>query len=377
MKDYLKALLKYILTILLIFILSNVVIVCYNLLLLIKIPASEVDLSLYFKELAFKSLYISIFSSLIISTAIYGLFQMGKLKNIIFAMLIPLAISTGLMAINYYLLKPDREKLTVESLENGRLYLIEGAFMRYREDIPTSLSKDDFELLLKRVNNEDDRQLLKANYQNSLLRDSFSLKKRLFYSKRARLLDIFYKADYFDDIYFQFGKVYKNHVRDVIYFKNGNMLSYKYIHIDYSEGLATLKVPGSDDIYSFDNLLHIERNILIFPINELFEKMSDNFFAIFFIAKDKAQYLILLFWFSLTALMLSLLGIIGRGKYPLFALLLKLFTLFIYIIFINLLYENIPAYTVSIWSSAVMTAVAVLITLLIVLLKNRDDRSNS
>lgn len=375
MKDYLKALLKYILTILIIFILSNIVIVCYNLLLLVKIPASEIDFNLYFQELTFKSLYISLFSSLIVSTALYGLFQLGKLKNILFAILIPLTISTGLMALNYYLLKPDKDKLTIESLQNGRLYLLEGSFMRYREEIPTSLSKDDFDLLLKMIQNEEDRQLLKSNYQNSLLNDSYRLKKRVFYDKRARLLELFYKVDYFDDIYFQFGQVFKSHVREVLFFKNGTMYSYKYIHIDFEDGKAALKIPASGELYKFENLLRIERNILIFPINDLLEKMSSNFFAIFF--AGKANYLTLLFWFSISALLLSLLGVIGRGRYPLFALLLKLFILFIYIIFINLLYENIPAYTVSIWSSAVLLTVAVLTALLTLLLRNRDDRSNS
>lgn len=375
MKEYLKALLKYLITILIIFILSAASIIGYNLLMLVNIPATEIETSQYLGDLALKALFISIFSSLIISNIIYGLFELGKQKNLFFSLLIPLILSTGLMALNLYLLNPDSDKLTIKKLENGRLYLLEGTFMKYHEELPGNLSEREFNTILLNIKNEDDRQIIKASYLGGLGSSGYSLKSGLYYNRKARLLDILYSVDYFETIYFHFGKVYKNHVRDMSYYKMGEMRSFRYVPIEYDRGEAVLNIPGKEDKYRFNHLLAIERKIFIFPVNEIFERLLKNFNEMFI--SPKAKYITLIFWFSIFFFLLSLLGIINTGNYPLFTILLRVLTAMLIIVFINLLYENIPEYTVSIWSSAVMGAVAALITILSLLLRKKDDRSNA
>jgi hypothetical protein len=339
MKEILYSLLKYILILILSFVFLFGIFFVINVLPFFKIKDGVLGIDYILKLILLPTFFNSIYNSMILSIFVFVIFVINYQARFKFlSSLIPLIITSGIVFCIIFFYKPGYSDLFYENINDARLYLSEKSFFDYKEEIPVTFDKLEFETkILLKIKDKSDEKVLADNYYYDYKKSKYFLKKDFAELSYKKIQDIFYNSGYFEKQKLYFEKVGKNNVENIIYFKNDKTYFYKQMNVSFIEDRIFLTNPETNERFEFIKNNITEKD----SINILIDKwIFGNFVSIthkFLEYKNIVQNVI--FWAAVAFFIISFCMVIFYKSYPYISMIVKLFFLLLFYIFFVLIFD--------------------------------------
>jgi hypothetical protein len=338
MKIILNTFLKFILIIVFSFLIFFCAFILFNFLPFLKVSGDKIVIKDILSSIVIPSFYHSLFNSFIISVFIYGIFVLNYEKKFIsLSFIIPVLFTSLCLFLIIFYFKPVPKNLQYYDIEDARIFFSEKSFFNYEEKIPPVFDKRDFENnIMKNINDKNDRKLMEKNYYFDYKKDKYILKDGLLFDK-DRLLTIFYKTGYYEEIKLYFDRVLKNYVSNAIIITGGKINFYDRLNIDFIEDRIFISAPGGTTRYEFmKNGLGEYLNYDSLTSRLFFSNVTDISYKFLYY---KNIFKKVLLWLAISFLILSFCIIIFISRYPLISMIFKFIFLVLFYTYFGFLFD--------------------------------------
>lgn len=298
------------------------------------------------KSIIIPVFYYSFYNAVVLSVFLYG-FLLVKNEHIhkISVRAIPMLLTFIFILPVSIFLKPDYDDVNFSGIDDARLFVDEGIFFNYINEVPPVITSEIFDKLMTSADNKE-KNIIRTNYLRNLSTFNYVLNKNANTLTLDKIRTIFFKYELYDDIKIYIGKSGKSKLTDVVAVFNNEIIRADSLNARFIEQQMYLDL----EEYGKPSLVFFRKSILVTNrqsyslINNL---IVNNHSIVSMFLSDKIINR-LIAWFLIVYLLITASSLIYTGNFPFISMILNfLLLIFIYnytsnvYLFLKWFFENI------------------------------------
>ncbi|HBD94611.1 MAG TPA: hypothetical protein DDY71_16650 [Spirochaetia bacterium] len=270
--------------------------------------------------------YYSLYNSMILSIFLYG-FLLIDFDHVHKTSVRVLGLSITIIMVFFVvvILNPHRNDITIKSIQDGRLYLVNGVFFNYINEIPSVIDEESYETIISKLS-KNEKSVITLHYLKNNYNNSYILNDKTDYVTLTKIRSILLSSGYLDDIKIYFKTVKKNSVGGVIISFNDSVLNFQELPFNFINDKLYLVIPDEKNT----TLVFYKKNLLLNDISSLsliYNLIESNkkIISIFFSHSRVNKILI---WSVFAYILVTISSLIYNRNFPLLSIVFNILLLF-------------------------------------------------
>ncbi len=271
--------------------------------------------------------YYSLYNAMILSIFLYG-FLLIDYDHVHKTSVRVLGLSVTVLIVFFMVsvLNPDRNDITIKSIQDGRLYFVPSVFFNYLNEIPSVIDEESYERIISKLS-KNEKSVIRLHYLKNNYNNSYILNDKTDYVTLTSIRSILLSSGYLEDIKIYFKTVEKKTVGGVIISFNNSVLNYEQLSFNFINDKLYLKIPDGKNT----TLVFYKKNLLLNDISSLslihnLIESNKKIISIFFSHHRVNKILI---WSVFAYILVTISSLIYNRNFPLLSIVFNVLLLFL------------------------------------------------